>query len=121
MRYRRRAGHPVGGFALYAANFFNYDRTYGMYAGVIVFLLVVVASELRTLLGAEFDAELERGRQLQAGIEAEEISQLRPALRARPRRPRSRHRRMSRLGRRIRLSHQDDDDHDEYGGDGVGV
>ena len=30
------------------------------------------------LFGAEFDAEMERGRQLQAGIEAEETIQLPP-------------------------------------------
>ena len=66
------------GFALYVANFSNYDRTYGSLAGVIVFLLWLWIANLALLFGAEFDAELERGRQLQAGIAAEEDIQLPP-------------------------------------------
>lgn len=64
------------GFALYVANFGNYERTYGSLAGVIVFLLWLWIANLALLFGAEFDAELERGRQLQAGIAAEETIQL---------------------------------------------
>ena len=63
-------------FALYVANFSNYDRTYGSLAGIIVFLLWLWIANLALLFGAEFDAELERGRQLQAGIAAEEDIQL---------------------------------------------
>lgn len=63
-------------FALYVANFSNYERTYGSLAGVIVFLLWLWIANLALLFGAEFDAELERGRQLQAGIAAEETIQL---------------------------------------------
>ena len=47
-------------------------------AGVIVFLLWLWIANLALLFGAEFDAELERGRELQAGIEAEEELQLPP-------------------------------------------
>jgi membrane protein len=65
-------------FALYVANFSNYDRTYGSLAGVVVFLLWMWIANLALLFGAEFDAELERGRQLQAGIAAEEVIQLPP-------------------------------------------
>ncbi|MFC5929791.1 YihY/virulence factor BrkB family protein [Cryobacterium melibiosiphilum] len=65
-------------FGLYVANFSNYDRTYGSLAGIIVFLLWLWIMNLALLFGAEFDAELERGRQLQAGIEAEENIQLPP-------------------------------------------
>ncbi|MGR2753112.1 YihY/virulence factor BrkB family protein [Agromyces arachidis] len=60
------------GFALYVANFANYDRTYGSLAGIVVFLLWLFISNAALLLGAEFNAELERARQLQAGIPAEE-------------------------------------------------
>ncbi|MGR0320078.1 YihY/virulence factor BrkB family protein [Agromyces sp. ZXT2-3] len=60
------------GFALYVANFSNYDRTYGSLAGIVVFLLWLWISNSALLLGAEFNAELERARQLQAGIPAEE-------------------------------------------------
>lgn len=66
----------TAGFGFYVANFSNYDRTYGSLAGVIVFLLWLWIANLVLLFGAEFDAELERGRQLQAGIAAEEDIQL---------------------------------------------
>ncbi|QHC67321.1 YihY/virulence factor BrkB family protein [Rathayibacter oskolensis] len=66
------------GFAFYVANFSNYNKTYGALGGVIVFLLWLWITNLALLFGAEFDAELERGRQLQAGIEAEEVLQLPP-------------------------------------------
>ncbi len=66
------------GFGIYVANFSNYERTYGSLAGVIIFLLWVWIANLALLFGAEFDAELERGRQLQGGLEAEERIQLPP-------------------------------------------
>ncbi|WP_413602990.1 YihY/virulence factor BrkB family protein [Curtobacterium sp. Curtsp57] len=64
------------GFGFYVANFSNYNATYGSLGGVIVFLLWVWITNNALLFGAEFDAELERGRQLQAGIRAEEDIQL---------------------------------------------
>jgi membrane protein len=66
------------GFGFYAANFSSYNETYGSIGGVIVFLLWVWISNIALLFGAELDAELERGRQLQAGIAAEETIQLPP-------------------------------------------
>jgi membrane protein len=66
------------GFGFYVANFGNYDATYGSIGGVIVFLLWIWISNIALLFGAELDAELERGRQLQAGIKAEETIQLPP-------------------------------------------
>ena len=65
-------------FGFYVGNFSNYDRTYGSLAGIIIFLLWLWIANLALLFGAEFDAELERGRQLQAGIAAEEDIQLPP-------------------------------------------
>ena len=65
-------------FGLYVSNFSSYDKNYGSLAGVIIFLLWLWLANLALLLGAEFDAELERGRQLQAGIKAEEELQLPP-------------------------------------------
>ena len=64
------------GFGLYVANFGNYNKTFGTLAGVIVFLLWLWLTNLALLFGAEIDAELERGRQLQAGIKAEDTLQL---------------------------------------------
>jgi membrane protein len=54
----------------------SYAKTYGAVAGVIVFLLWLWITNLVLLFGAEFDAELERSRELQAGIAAEEQIQL---------------------------------------------
>jgi membrane protein len=56
-----------GGFALYVANFGSYNKTYGSLAAVIVFLVWMWISNLAILLGAEFDAELQRGRAEAAG------------------------------------------------------
>jgi membrane protein len=63
-------------FGLYLATFANYSKTYGPIAGVVVALLFLWITNLALLFGGELDAELERGRQLQAGIAAEEEIQL---------------------------------------------
>ncbi|GLY49677.1 YihY/virulence factor BrkB family protein [Lentzea sp. NBRC 102530] len=55
------------GFAIYVANFASYNKTYGSLGGVIVFLVWLWISNIAVLLGAEFDAELERGRRLTEG------------------------------------------------------
>jgi membrane protein len=65
-------------FALYVSNFGSYNKTYGTLAGVIVFLLWLWITNLALLFGAELDAELERGRELQAGLPAERDLQLPP-------------------------------------------
>jgi membrane protein len=65
-------------FGFYIANFSSYNKTYGSLAGVIVFLLWLWITNLALLFGAELDAELERGRQLQAGMAAEQTLQLPP-------------------------------------------
>jgi membrane protein len=49
-------------FAFYVANFGSYNKTYGALAGPIVFLVWLWVSNLMILLGAEFNAELERGK-----------------------------------------------------------
>ncbi|WP_433263339.1 YihY/virulence factor BrkB family protein [Micromonospora vinacea] len=56
-----------GLFAFYVSNFGSYDKTYGTLAGVIIFLVWLWLSNIAILLGAEFDAELERGRAISAG------------------------------------------------------
>jgi membrane protein len=63
-------------FGFYVANFGSYNETYGSLAGVVVFLLWLWITNLALLFGAELDAELERGRELQAGMPAEEVIQL---------------------------------------------
>jgi membrane protein len=54
-------------FAFYVANFSSYNKTYGALAGVVVFLVWLWISNVLILLGAEFNAELERGRRIEGG------------------------------------------------------
>ncbi len=65
-------------FGFYVSRFGSYNTTYGALAGVIVFLLWLWITNLALLFGAELDAELERGRELQAGLPAERTIQLPP-------------------------------------------
>ncbi|TFB16992.1 YihY/virulence factor BrkB family protein [Microbacterium sp. 3H14] len=64
------------GLFIYVSNFADYNRTFGSLAGVVVFLLWLFVINVALLIGAEFNAELERGRQLQAGQKAESELQL---------------------------------------------
>jgi membrane protein len=66
------------GFGFYVANFANYNKSYGSLGGVIIFLVWLWIANLVLLFGAEFDAEVERGRELQAGMDAAETIQLPP-------------------------------------------
>ncbi|MCA2216889.1 YihY/virulence factor BrkB family protein [Jidongwangia harbinensis] len=61
-----------GAFALYLANFADYNKTYGTLGGVIAFLVWLWISNIAIMLGAELDAELERGRAIAAGHPADE-------------------------------------------------
>ncbi|MCI9859137.1 YihY/virulence factor BrkB family protein [Microbacterium proteolyticum] len=97
----------TAGFGFYIANFSNYDRTYGSLAGVIVFLLWLWIANLALLFGAEFDAELERGRQLQAGIAAEKDIQLPARDTRKSDKQQQKERDDVDEGRRIRLENQD--------------
>ena len=66
-------------FALYVATFSSYSKTYGSLAAVVVALVWLWISNLAVLFGAELNAELERGRELEAGMtEAEHTIQLPP-------------------------------------------
>jgi len=58
--------------AFYVANFGNYDKTYGTLAGIIVFLLWIWVANVVLLLGAVFDSEIARARELMAGKEVEQ-------------------------------------------------
>jgi membrane protein len=60
-----------GLFAVYAAFSSSYNKTYGALASVIVFLVWLWLSNLSIMLGAEFNAELERQRLIAAGMPAD--------------------------------------------------
>jgi membrane protein len=64
-------------FALYV-KFFPNNKTYGSFGGVIVFLTWLWISNIALLLGQELNAELERQRELDAGLPAEKEIQLPP-------------------------------------------
>ena len=49
-------------FAVYVANFGSYNKTYGTFAGIIVFLIWLWISNIALLLGLEYSAESERAR-----------------------------------------------------------
>lgn len=55
------------GFALYVANLGSYGATFGSLGGVVVLLLWLWLTNLALLFGLQFDAELERSREIQAG------------------------------------------------------
>lgn len=102
-------GIASAAFGFYVANFSSYNRVYGSLAGVVAFLLWLWITNLALLFGAELDAELERGRQLQAGIPAEEQLQSPPRdTRASDKAARKRREDVAR-GRRLRRSRGEKD------------
>ena len=54
-------------FAFYVANFGSYNKTYGALGGIVVFLVWLWLTNVVILFGAELNAELERGRAIEAG------------------------------------------------------
>jgi len=96
------------GFGFYVANFSNYNKTYGTLAGVIIMLLWLWILNMSLLFGAEFDAEMERGRQLQGGIEAEESLQLPPRDTKRSDKQQKKEEEVVRRGEELREDHGND-------------
>ncbi|MDQ1058185.1 membrane protein [Arthrobacter globiformis] len=98
------------GFGFYVANFSNYNKTYGAIGGVIVMLLWLWILNMSLLFGAEFDAEMERGRELQSGIEAEESIQLPPRGTKKSDKLHKQEEEDIQRGRELREQHTDDTD-----------
>ena len=65
-------------FAFYVANFSSYNETYGAIGGVIGFLTWLWITNIAVLFGAELNAELERGRQIEAGMDEDREPFLEP-------------------------------------------
>lgn len=68
--------------ALYVSNFGSYNKTYGTLGGVVVFLIWLWVTNMAILLGAEFNAETERARQIESDVPGAE-----QRLRLEPREP----------------------------------
>jgi membrane protein len=74
-------------FAFYVASFGSYDKTYGTLGGVVVLLMWMWITNNALLLGMQFNAERERGRELAAGQpRAERELQLEPRDQPKPQR-----------------------------------
>ncbi len=93
------------GFSFYVSNFGKYNATYGTIAGVIVLLLFIWIMNCVLLLGAQIDAEIERSRELYAGIVAERSIQLQPRSQAQAAKLVEKKEKLIEQGRDIRLQH----------------
>jgi membrane protein len=58
-------------FGIYVANFGSYNKTYGSLGAIVIFLVWLWLTNIAILLGAELNAEAERGRQIEAGHPAD--------------------------------------------------
>ena len=54
-------------FGVYVANFGSYNKTYGSLGAIVIFLVWLWLTNLAILFGAELNAEIERGGQIEAG------------------------------------------------------
>ncbi|MES4904299.1 MULTISPECIES: YihY/virulence factor BrkB family protein [unclassified Streptomyces] len=66
------------GFAFYVANFASYNKTYGTFAGVIIFVVWLWITDIAILLGLEFDAETARQRAVAGGYPPQEEPYVEP-------------------------------------------
>ena len=110
------AALAVLAFTFYVSNFSSYNATYGIIGSVIVLLLGLWIINNVLLLGAEVDAETERGRQLQGGIKAEEHIQLPPRDTRQLDKQEEKTEKLVDQGRKLRLEHE----HIDYSSDGSG-
>jgi membrane protein len=67
-------------FGVYVANFGSYNKTYGSLGAVVIFLVWLWLTNVAILLGAELNAEIERGRQMKTGQPADREPFLPPRI-----------------------------------------
>ncbi|MGX5357698.1 YihY/virulence factor BrkB family protein [Kocuria sp. KH4] len=111
------AAVAVAAFSFYVSNFSSYNATYGIIGSVIALLLGLWIVNNVLLLGAEVDAEVERGRQLQGGIKAEETIQLPPRDTRQVEKKEKKEEKLVEAGRKLRLEHE----HLDYSSDDSGT
>lgn len=103
-------GIALAGVALYIYfSFFAGYSSYGAIGTVMALLFALWIFNIVLLLGAEIDAEVERARQLQAGIEAEEMIQLPPRDTTKVEKARQARDELEADGRVLRLTYGDED------------
>ncbi|NKE09176.1 MULTISPECIES: YihY/virulence factor BrkB family protein [Kocuria] len=94
------------GFSIYATQFASQADTYGVIGGVILGLLGIWIFNNVLLFGAEIDAELQRGRELEAGLPSEEMLHLPPRDVKAVTKALEKHEKMVEEGRKVRLAHE---------------
>ncbi|WBB81468.1 YihY/virulence factor BrkB family protein [Micromonospora sp. WMMD882] len=72
------------GFGLYVSNVGSYDVTYGSLGAIIAFLVWLYLSNCALMFGVQINAEVQRGRVLQAGVTDAEEPVLTPKRPAEP-------------------------------------
>jgi membrane protein len=102
-----------GGLYLYSSYFAGYNP-YGAIGTVMALLLALWMTNIVLLLGAEVNAEVERARQLQAGMAAERHIQLPPWDTAKVEKMKRTRTQLESEGRALRMTHQEDVTADRY-------
>ncbi|MEU3847842.1 YihY/virulence factor BrkB family protein [Micrococcus terreus] len=106
--------------SIYFAQFAGYS-SYGAIGSVMALLFALWVFNIVLLLGAEVDAEVERARELQAGIPAEESIQLPPRDTAKVEKMKDTRDQLEQEGRILRMTHGEQSSADGSAGQGTGA